>query len=101
MLNHNIIGGKKTNLQNMMRGVAGHDRGNMKKAYDNLLRQGFFISEVRGEPYFSLNPIAIEDVSYLIRLNRCPKCNSYLQNTKKCTNCNYEITKEKKEELEK
>jgi len=100
MIYHNYIGHRKTTLPSMIRGVPAHDRGNMKDAYSDLKKKGFFIFETRsGDPYFSLYPSLVETVTFLLKLNRCPYCNVYLKDLDICKACNRKIPEQKKEEL--
>ncbi len=88
------IGGAKTFLKNIRRGIPKHDAGNVDSAYDSLKKKGFFLSEIRNrEPYFSINPRNLQYAHDLIRYNRCPLCNCYLEDLDYCRECKKELTK--------
>ena len=88
MIVHQYIGGHKTKLKNIRRGVPKHEVGNIDGAYDNLRKRGFFLYEIRNrEPYFSINPKCVQYSRELIRYNRCPLCNYYLKNLEFCSEC--------------
>ena len=88
------IGGKKTKLKNIRRGIPKHDVGFIKTAYNSLKKKGFFLSEIRNrEPYFSINPKTLQNAHDLIRFNRCPLCNCYLEDLNYCRECKKYLAK--------
>ena len=94
MIVHHYIGGKKTTLKNIRRGILKHDAGNIDIAYDSLKKKRFFLYEIRNrEPYFSINPRNLQNAHELIRYNRCPLCNYYLENLDYCRECKKDLTK--------
>ncbi len=93
MLSQNYIGGKKTSLKNIIKGVPKHNAGIMKNIYDDFRRKGFFLYEIRKrEPYFSLDPQCVKNVKILVINNRCPLCYSYLEDLDHCRVCNKDIS---------
>lgn len=94
MVVHKYIGGKKTTLKGIRRGIPKHEAGNMDVAYDSLRKKGFFIYDMRNrEPYFSLYPKRVRYASDLIRYNRCPLCSYYLEDLEYCRECKKDLTK--------
>jgi len=94
MVVYNHIGSKKTILKNIRRGIPKHDAGYINFAYNSLKKKGFFLSEIRNrEPYFSINPKNLQNAHDLIRFNRCPLCNCYLENLDYCRECKKDLAK--------
>ncbi len=94
MVFHRYIGGRKTTLKNIRRGVLKSEAGNIDVAYDTLKKKGFFLYDIRNrEPYFSINPRCVRYASDLIRFNRCPLCNYYLEDIDYCCKCKKDLSK--------
>lgn len=94
MIVHNYIGGKKTTLKNIRRGIPKHDVGNINNAYERIRKKGFFLIEIRNrEPYFSIYPKCVRYASDLIKFNKCPLCNYYLEDLEYCRECRKDLSK--------
>jgi hypothetical protein len=91
---YRYIGGSKTTLKNIRKGLPKHEVGNIDVAYDYLKKKGFFLYEIRNrEPYFSLYPKCVRYASDLIKYNRCPLCYYYLEDLEYCRECRKDLSK--------
>jgi len=57
LFHHGYIGGRHTDIENLKKGLPGHFKGDIKKAVDELMREGIIIQKQTSYGlHVSLNP---------------------------------------------
>lgn len=67
MLDYNFIGEKHTSVDNIPKGFAKHERGDVKKALKKLIREGYVLPKTTSYGMeVSLNPYIIAEIRRII-----------------------------------
>ncbi len=67
LFRHRVIGGKHTAFEHVMSGVPGHALGDLKKAAEELIKEGFILTKPTSYGLqISLNPEKMETILEII-----------------------------------
>jgi uncharacterized NAD(P)/FAD-binding protein YdhS len=68
MLDYRFIGKKHTSADNVPKGFAKHERGDVKKALKNLIREGYVVAKITSYGLeVSLNPRRLAEICNLVK----------------------------------
>lgn len=67
LFRHRYIGGKHTDIANLLKSIPSHERGNAKESVYLLIREGYLMTKPTSYGlHVSLNPVLIDEITKMI-----------------------------------